>query len=248
MGKTYMSRDKAILMGLYLSKFDTTALQELGFNGFMQAYNVLGYTIGAKPYSIRNYRDEFDPYFSNGRQGWRNRKLRDYCKEYLDKYSPLEFVPFTELIKSFLIQNYDVEEIIETIERKDHSESIARRLITGKAAEEYFKAHYINIRQFAGYELKDTTNLACGFDFKLSRGVDFYCVEVKGLNLNKGNIQMTENEYTAACGLRERYCLFLVKNFIKKPVHDYVFNPLASGLVFKKTERTVVQISYSTSF
>jgi hypothetical protein len=178
MEKTYTSRDKAILMGLYLSKFDTTALQELGFDGFRQAYNALGYTIGAKPNSIKNYRDEFDPYFPNGRQGWCNRELRDYCKEYLDKYSPLEFAPFTELIKSFLIQNYDVEEITKMIEKKDH----------------------------------------------------------------------TEKEYTAACGLRDRYCLFLVKNFIKKPVHCFVFNPLDSGLIFKKTERTVVQISYSTSF
>jgi hypothetical protein len=73
--RIFSTRDKAILMGLYLSKFDDKALKELGFDGFMQAYNALGYSIGTKPYSIRNYRDEFDPYFPNQRQGWRNRKL-----------------------------------------------------------------------------------------------------------------------------------------------------------------------------
>lgn len=248
MEKNYTSRDKAILMGLYLSKFDTAALSELGFDGFMQAYNTLGYAIGAKSYSIRNYRDEFDPYFPNQRQGWRNRKLREYCKEFLDRYSPLDFTSFTDLIKSFLIQNYDIEKIVRKTEKKDISDSIAKRLITGKAAEEYFKIHYIHIEPFVGYEIKDTTSLACGFDFKLSKSPDFYFVEVKGLNLNTGNIVMTEKEYAVANDLQDRYCLFLVKNFIEKPIHQYIFNPLNSGLNFKKIERTVVQTSYSTSF
>jgi hypothetical protein len=149
------------------------------------------------------------------------------------------------LIKNILIQNYDVEEIVE---KKYRTESVAKRLITGKAAEEYFKMHYLYIEPFVGYELKDTTDLACGFDFKLSHNIDFYCVEVKGLNLNTGSIIMTEKEYMVANDLRDKYCLFLVKNFIEKPVHQYVFNPLNSGLNFKKIEQTVVQTSYATSF
>jgi len=246
--RIFSSRDKAILMGLYLSKFDNMALDELGFDGFMQAYNTLGYSIGAKPYSIRNYRDEFDPYFPNQRQGWRNRKLREYCKKFLDEFRSLDFALFTDLIKSFVLQNYDVEKIIKNVEKRDMSESVAKRLITGKAAEEYFKINYLHIELFTGFELKDTTNLACGFDFKLSCNAEFYCVEVKGLNLNTGSIIMTEKEYAVACDLQDRYCLFLVKNFIEKPVHQYVFNPLNSGMNFKKVERTVVQTSYLTSF
>jgi hypothetical protein len=244
----FSSRDEAILIGLYLSKFDNLALKEFGFDGFMQAYNTLGYSIGVKPYSIKNYRDEFDPYFPNQRQGWRNRKLREYCKKFLDEFSSHDFALFTDLIKSFIIQNYDVEKIIKNVEKKDMSESIAKRLITGKAAEEYFKTNYPHIEPFIGFKLKDTTNLACGFDFKLSCNADFYCVEVKGLNLNTGNIIMTEKEYAVAHDLQDKYCLFLVKNFIEKPVHQYVFNPLNSGLNFKKVDRMVVQTSYLTSF
>jgi hypothetical protein len=59
---------------------------------------------------------------------------------------------------------------------------------------------------------------------------------------------MTEKEYTVANELRDKYCLFLVKNFIKNPIHQYIFNPLNSALKFRKTERTVVQTSYLTSF
>ena len=75
-------RDKAVLMGLFLSRFDKLALESFGFTGFRQAYNVLGLSIGFTPKSIQNYRDEFDPYFPNERKGWHKRDLRDYCKKY----------------------------------------------------------------------------------------------------------------------------------------------------------------------
>ena len=74
----YSTRDKSILIGLYLSKFDKDGLKSLGFSGFMEAFNTLGLAVGAKPLSLRNYRDEFDPYFSNPRIGWSKRVLRDY--------------------------------------------------------------------------------------------------------------------------------------------------------------------------
>lgn len=57
-------RDKAVLMGIFLSKFDRKALEIFGFDGFGQAFNTLGYSIGIPPRSVKNYRDEFDPYFS----------------------------------------------------------------------------------------------------------------------------------------------------------------------------------------
>jgi hypothetical protein len=124
---------------------------------------------------------------------------------------------------------------------------VAKRLITGKAAEEYFKATYLSIHLFAEFKLSDATNLACGFDFRLSKNMDFYCIEVKGLNLNTGSIAMTEKEHSVAHELKDKYCLFVVKNFVEKPSHQLFFNPLNSDLNFRKTERTVIQINYSTS-
>ncbi len=53
------TRDKLILAGLYLSKFDAAGLQRLGFESFMEAFNVIGYALGGKPARIKNYRDEF---------------------------------------------------------------------------------------------------------------------------------------------------------------------------------------------
>ena len=240
--------DKTTLAGLYFAKFDKQALESLGFSGIRQACNAIGYSLGSAPASIKNYRDEFDRLFpDNPRKGWQ-RNLKARSERLFNEYNSLDFEAFTDLIKSFLFPHYEEEKAIGAIIKPDKTESVAKRLITGKAAEEYFKIKYMSINEFYGYELKDTTNLACGFDFKLSLNSNFYCVEVKGLNLNTGNIVMTEKEYTVASDLKDRYCLFLVKNFIIKPVHKYIFNPLNSDLSFKKIERTVIQTSYSTSF
>jgi hypothetical protein len=239
-------RDKAILIGLYLSKFDEDGLAALGFEQFVQAFNTLGYTIGSKPASIKNYRDEFDPYFPNRRKGWHKRAIRDYCKLYLDNFSSLRLVAFTDLIKSFLLTDYEVEKLVDKIDKRDRSKSVAQRLITGKAAEEYFKSEYNSVKAFSGYELKDTTYLACGFDFKLTLNADFYCVEVKGLNAKSGSIALTEKEFYVANEIKKKFCLFVVMNFIEKPFHQIVFDPLNSRLAFKKVERKVTQINYTT--
>lgn len=246
MEKAFSRRDKSILVGLYLSRFDEKALSALGFRGFNEAFNTLGFSIGSKPASIKNYRDEFDPLFPNPRKGWHKRPIRDYCKKFYNDFSKLQFGSFTEFVKSLVIDNYDIEKITEKVEKKDMSETVAKRLATGKAAEEYFKINYKLVSNFMNYELKDTTNLACGFDYKLSLEKDFYCVEVKGLNTNSGAIAMTEKEFYVANELRKKYCLFVVMNFVEKPNHQFYFDPLNSRLIFKKVERKVTQINYST--
>lgn len=243
----YSIRKKSILSGLYLSKFDRKGLIELGFNSFSEAFNILAFSIGARPASIKNYRDEFDPYFPNKRKGWHKRQFREYCKIIYDEYSNLDFLTFQKLIKSFAIKNYDVEEVIAEIDEKENSTAFAKRLLTGNAAESYFTENYNSISKFNGFEMRDTTALGCGFDFKLSNRDDFYLIEVKGLSKPNGSILFTEKEYSVAKKYDDRYCLFVVKNFIEEPFHDLIFNPLNSELVFSKVEKRIIQISYTTS-
>ena len=71
-------REKSILAGLYLSKFDAEGLKFLGFDNFTEAFNVIGLGLGVQPASVKNYRDEFDPLFPNERQGWHKREIRKY--------------------------------------------------------------------------------------------------------------------------------------------------------------------------
>jgi len=241
------SRKIAILMGLYLSKFDEKGVQALGFKGSVEAFNTLGYAIGTKPASIKNYRDEFDPYFNNPRKGWHNRSLREYCKLVLEEHQTLDFEEFTELIKGILFENYTVEKFVNSLIKKDYSETVAKRLITGKAAEEFFRANYSSVPQFEDFTLKDTTLLACGFDFKLEKNSDYYCVEVKGLQGKSGTITFTEKEFSVAEKLSDAFALYIVTNFVEKPTPKLIFNPLKSALRFVKTEKLVSQISFSAA-
>ena len=222
-------------------------MKELGFKSFQEAFNILGFSLSVKPASIKNYRDEFDPLFTNNRKGWHKRAVREYCKVFYDKYKDIDFEIFSGLVKSFFIENYELEKFINKIEKKDYSESIAKRLLTGKAAEEYFKLEYHKVDVFNSFELSDTTQMACGFDYKLSLNLDFYCVEVKGLNDLKGNIQLTEKEFLVAQNMGTKYCVFIVKNFKEKPVHDIIFDPFSSRLNFKETKREIIQTTYSAS-
>jgi hypothetical protein len=79
------TREKLILAGLYLSKYDPLGMKKLGFESFTEAFNVIGYAMGSQPASIKNYRDEFDPLFPNRRKGWHKRPIRDYCRKVFEK-------------------------------------------------------------------------------------------------------------------------------------------------------------------
>ena len=246
--KKLSARDKAVLMGLFLSRFDKEALDIFGFSTFRQAYNVLGFAIGCIPKSIQNYRDEFDPFFPNPRKGWRNRKLRDYCKEIKDATQNMSFDELSFIINGFLDKNIINEEDIRKGKRVTPNESVAKRLITGKSAEEYFVMNYQSLDVFNQYVAEDTTLLGCGFDFKLSHGNQRYYVEVKGINEKYGNILMTEKEFQVADDLRELYCLFIVSNFRLTPEHQLFFNPLYNPLIeFHRQEQLIRSISYSGS-
>lgn len=234
------SRDKAILIGLYLSKFDTDGLKHLDFSSFIEAFNTLGYAIGVKPASLKNYRDEFDPLFPNSRKGWHKRKIRSYCRDFYDQYKNLTLTDFTEFIKGVVYANYEIEVLVEKATRQEKKEeTFAKRLITGQAAEQYFKDIYNQIPDFKNLILEDTTKLGCGFDFKLYSNLNHKLigVEVKGLNGSSGSIALTEKEFKIASYLKQDYYLFVVKDFIKKPNHIYFKNPVNSDLKFKKLKR-----------
>lgn len=122
---------------------------------------------------------------------------------------------------------------------------MTNRLITGKAAEEYFKKNYQEIDCFQNFKLIDTTNWGCGFDYKLFSESENFYIEVKGINEKVGNVLMTEKEYNMADDLQERYCLFVVSNFKERPMHQLFFNPLRhKEIIFTKREQQVIQTSY----
>ena len=231
-------REKSILAGLYLSKFDSEGLRQLGFEGFVEAFNVIGSALGVRPASVKNYRDEFDPLFPNKRRGWHKRPTRDYCKAVYDAFGGLNLQKFSNLLKTIIYKEHDLDVLMEQVERKQGEDSsFAKRLITGQAAEQYFRSKYREIRLFRDLELEDTTKLGCGFDFRLFSPSIFYGVEVKGLSDSSGSIALTSKEHSVAAILKGRFFLFVVKNFKETPFHALYQNPLNGKLVFSRVEQ-----------
>lgn len=192
----------------------------------------------------------FDPLFPNGRKGWHKRPIRDYCLKVFEKYKELDFDSFTGLIRSFFGFDENVWSEVQPSGDEQESEShFVKRLITGLAAEQYFESVQASLPEFAGYASENTTRLGCGYDFRLRPAVsiDFLAVEVKGLRERRGSLSLTPKEYEIAAALRDRFFLFVVKNFQELPFHEIYPDPLSSGLRFRKNERVVVHISWLTS-
>lgn len=241
------TREKLILAGLYFSKYDSDGLKKLGFGSFLEAFNVIGYALGAKPASVKNYRDEFDPLFPNQRKGWHKRATRDYCLKVFKQFRDLDLEAFSGLVRSFV--GYDENarsEMRQPDEREDDESSFAKRLITGLAAEQYFEAVQPRIPEFSDYAVENTTRLGCGYDYRLRLDAhnDFLAVEVKGLKERTGSLAFTPKEYEVATALNERYFLFVVKNFGESPFHEIYQDPVVGDLQFKRKERVIVQVSW----
>lgn len=241
----YTKYEKSVLIGMFLSKFDQEGLSTLGFKGFIEAYNVLGYALDVKPFTLRGYRDEFDTIYPNPRKGWNMREVRKNRKELVDLHEHLSLEEFVELINSFLA---DKNENLLLREKAPRGEAFSKRLITGKSAENYFESNFRLEALFAEMKLENTTMFGCGFDFKLTSPEHFFAVEVKGLSGKNGNISLTEREHEVAELLKEAYILFIVKNFKEKPFHAMIANPVFNSQIkFSKIEKRVVQYSFVAS-
>jgi hypothetical protein len=246
------TRQKLILSGLYLSKYDSLGVRKLGFDSFIEAFNVIGYALGSRPASIKNYRDEFDPLFPNNpRKGWHKRPTRQYCRAVFEQYKDLDFESFTLLVRSFFSFDENAWGTALPVEEGGQgTTTFAQRLITGLAAEQYFERFCGDLAEFRGCLVENTTRHGCGYDFRLRREQDqkdFLAVEVKGLREQTGSLSMTPKEYDVASTLKDRFFLFVVKNFREVPSHEIFQNPLFCNLHFRKVERVVVQISWLTT-
>lgn len=239
MPKIYVkNREKLILCGLYLAKFDKLGLERLGFSSFLEAYNVLAYALDGKASNVKNYRDEFDPFFPNPRTGWKDRAMRAHCEEIFKAFKDLNLDEFSDIIFGFLVKNYTLQKEISRLITDKKDKGYLQRIATGKAGEGYFKQNYK--RHFGDFHLTDTRELGCGFDFKLENDRQFFCVEVKGLCENKGSFLLSEKEHKVASNLKEKYCLFIVKNLKEKPNELLFFDP-----ILKLNLTQIEQKSYS---
>jgi hypothetical protein len=244
--KVFSHRERQMLAGLFLSKFSKQGLNQLGFKSFTEAYNAIGYALDGKPNSIKNYMQEFDPLFPNGRKGWHGREVRQDRKEFFERFGPLSLEELTGLLSPLLLKASPVRRLpdsLREIEALDENalenESVSKRLITGLSAERFFAAAFPTLAEFAGHKLRNVSRFACGFDFRI-QPLDsdrFLAAEVKGMAGPAGEIMMTPKEHRVAEYLGERYFLCVGRNFSEKPTMSIYRNPLKEGLEFVRRER-----------
>ena len=133
--------------------------------------------------------------------------MRPICRQIYETYRDIAIDAFTHLLKSTIYSHGDLDVFDEECEKKVvPSETFAKRIITGQAAEKFFATNYQTHEVFADCSVEDTTQLGCGFDFRLyPKSGDYFGVEVKGLSNLKGSILMTPKEHAAADILGQRF-------------------------------------------
>ena len=99
------TKRKGLILAYYLSRCNIKAVKSLGYNSFVEAFNELGKLIDENPNNIKNMRDEFDPYFDNGRRGWYQRALSPSRQEVFDEFANVSDKELEEQVKSLIGKN-----------------------------------------------------------------------------------------------------------------------------------------------
>lgn len=119
---------KEMLAGIFLSKFSKDGLNRLGFKTYVSACKALANRVGGNWLSIRNYRDEFDPVFPNGRKGYQ-RPMMPSRKTMLNAVGHLSMEDMYELlIEQFFGTKEYIAKLDGVMKSASSGEDVARRV------------------------------------------------------------------------------------------------------------------------
>ena len=158
LGKMTDANQKEMLAGLFLSKFNTNeskaGLKRLGYATFQDAYKGLAELVGGNPLSVRNYRDEFDPVFPNGRTGYNMRKMHPTRQALLDAFGSMDLEAMAELLEEqFLGTEKFVNALDDALKTSSTGEEVAKKAEkVGISDPAHFISGGINPESAAGRE------------------------------------------------------------------------------------------------
>lgn len=245
----------ALIVGYFLSRCDRKGWTSLGYTSIGQAITELSTILDVKPATLRNMRDEFDPYHDNDRIGWVRPMLGTRAKV-MQAFQDMDDDGLVEVVKEILqgksftdSEAYDdIESVLAEPKDKKRRDPIAYvpRGHTGRAAENLFKEYYGRTKLPVAGNLIDKRDEGCGYDFEIETPNGSRFVEVKGLSAEEGGILLTSKEWATAKREKEKYYLVLIRNIASEAIFETVQDP-ASRLAPKKSIYTSVQISWSVS-
>ena len=217
---------EAIIVAYAMSRLDAEFLRRFSCPSWRSAFASFGESLGVRPASLKNLRDEFDPIHPNTRRGWHQRPLRHNRQRVLAQFCDASDEALIEVVRRIL----SGDELVRTLvaepiaQARDRIENVAERLRTGRLAEDFFLTHCEAICGIAHANLVDCRLEACGFDFGISTQPRLG-IEVKGIKRHRGQILFTDHEWQQANRRQDDYWLVIVGCLESDPSGKLVKNP-----------------------
>lgn len=237
----YLIEIEAIIVAYAMSRLDTDFLNRFSYNSWREAFRDSGGRLRVRPASMKNLRDEFDPFHPNVRKGWHKRPLRPNRQRVLGEFCEASDDALAEVVTRVLRGDKEVQELVTNpiAATKARVENVAERLRTGRLAEEFFLVNSERICGFPRSALIDTRLDARGFDFGVVSERRL-AIEVKGLKLIRGDILFTDHEWQQATRRHGFYWLVVVGSVDRAPRAVMIKNPSASIRVVSTIRRSTV--------
>ncbi len=209
----------SIIVGYAMSRLDERYLAAQGVKTWRTAFSRAAEILEVPPASLKNLRDEFDPFHDNPRRGWRHRPMRPNRQRVMGDLSELSDDALVECVNRILGRDEKAtDELFDSLVGvRAPAHNVAERLFTGRRAENLFLE---NCESWIGVlrpNVVDRRDSALGFDFGIA-GIPQRAIEVKGLKGLSGAIQFTDREWSEAKVRRNEYWLVVVGNVTATPV------------------------------
>lgn len=229
----------AMIAAFFLSKFGKEGLRNLGFQSYTQAFTQVGDRLSVNANSVKNWRDEFDPYYDNGRRGW-VRKLRPSRQKIMLTFDDLSESALRAVVFDILSpeRRGKVETELhaalleikasETPRKSRKSVDYVPRGPTGRMAEEFFLARFhAGLTPFQSL-VGDRRDDGVGFDFEVMKDSQHVLLEIKGIAKQPGGITFTDKEWRVASQEQHAYFLGVVVDIMEAPRIGFLQNPAGS--------------------
>lgn len=220
---------KAIVIGYAMSRLDAGYLGARRCASWRAAFAQAAIVLGIPPASLKNLRDEFDPFHENARKGWHKRPLRPNRQRVLEELIEVTDDALLEMVARILAGDEEgTREAIDSLATVTRvAYNVAERLLTGRKAEDHFLANCEHLISVSAHDIIDCRLGAMGFDFGV-KGRPKQAIEVKGIKRINGDIQFTDREWAEAKVRSVDYWLVVVGNLIAKPVTRVIRDPHAT--------------------
>lgn len=243
----------ALYVAYYLSRFNETAYQNLGFGTQRETHIRLGAILKTKPHTIKNMRDQFDPYHGH-RAGWHQEPLSPSRAKVSEALHDLSENEVWLIVKRIInnraeLESEGLDNLLSLVNAETDKKSGTKwilRGVTGKQAEEFFIKKFQNDQLPVSGKLIDCRQDGVGYDFRIEGNLEDYFIEIKGIADFDGGVLFTNKEWSTAQEKSDRYYLGIVSNIRNTPEINFVQDPF-KVLKAKMHILNVLQISWSVT-